>query len=409
AAVDPLRQAFPGAYAMAMQAGFPPHLVATVVQIALRELESHLVGLRSELRDEFNGLVSEKLESVQVRFRNEMKELVAASKVSEPSAQTKTRRDATLTSTVHTYTLQLLGCSQKTVPGPSGRMYYDLPAPLPEGAEPRRVADNSVLWNPDWSLNVDMGVNAQFIQAVCDVVLQNGPKSHHFDAELAPRSKVEEYVTVYFRSLRHQYQGRNTEEGLAKLQKKAEHDTALQRKKRKADLMRRAVDTFKILYGEAQTIGVEALCLTNWQSLEHSDLGAATEADWNLFRDKAAAGKTGVELNRIYAKLRAMTRDDNGDSSVIRPQFRGPPVNNKHDAPGQKKRRKGKMTARRSAPEHPYQECISKRWAERTGNEQVHSAAPGAPEEWTIFTLAIPDGDLLAEDLGWVADAEDDD
>lgn len=69
---------------------------------------------------------------------------------------------------------RLLGCSTKTVKGPSGRAYYDLPAPLLNDEEVRRAEDGTRLWNPDWNANVDVGINAQFIRAVTDVVLQNG-------------------------------------------------------------------------------------------------------------------------------------------------------------------------------------------------------------------------------------------
>ncbi len=57
--------------------------------------------------------------------------------------------------------------------GPSGRTYYDLPGPLLNDEEVRWAEDGTCLWNPDWNVNVGVGINAQFIGAV-NVVLQNG-------------------------------------------------------------------------------------------------------------------------------------------------------------------------------------------------------------------------------------------
>lgn len=67
----------------------------------------------------------------------------------------------------------------------------------------------------------------------------------------------------------------------------------------KADLMRRAVNAFKSLYSDALTIGVESLCLTEWQSSEHSDIGEATQDVWNTYRDKVCAGKNSLEVRRL--------------------------------------------------------------------------------------------------------------
>ena len=63
--------------------------------------------------------------------------------------------------------------------------------------------------------------------------------------------------------------------------------------------MRRAVDAFKALYGAAACVGIENLCNSDWQSSDHSDVGQASQEVWNEFRDKAAAGRKGLETRRL--------------------------------------------------------------------------------------------------------------
>lgn len=98
-----------------------------------------------------------------------------------------------------------------------------------------------------------------------------------------------------------------------------------------------------------------------------------------------------------------MAHEKAGESKQTRMRFRGPAVNNNTEAPELRKKRK----SRKDQPVRPLKTSISQAWAERTGNEEVRDAAPEAPAGWTIFELAIPDCDLLEEDLGWVADVED--
>ncbi|KAI0731278.1 hypothetical protein C8Q76DRAFT_612206, partial [Earliella scabrosa] len=383
-------------------------VVVPIVQIALRELEPHLVTLRADLRAEFSSVLNERLEL----FHTEILQLMAESAPAEEESQKAESRDAKLTAAVHYYMLQLMGCSDKTAKGPRrGRTYYDLPVPFAEGAEVRKAQDNSRLWNPNWGLNVDIGVNAQFIQATVDIVLANGPASHAIVVEELPRTKVEGYAVQYFRNLRQQYQRRTTPEGIAKLLKKGNDDLTLQRKRRKADHMWRAVDAFKALYGAAACVGIENLCNSDWQSSDHSDVGQASQEVWNEFRDKAAAAslriliRTRTQLNAIYSRLRSIASEAGVESVQSRSRFWGPPVNNNSDAPAQRKKKARKNCSQ--APARPFKACISDSWAVRTGNIAVHESAPDTPVGWTIFDLEIPEGDLVPDGLGWVADVED--
>ena len=63
--------------------------------------------------------------------------------------------------------------------------------------------------------------------------------------------------------------------------------------------MRTAIPAFQKQYGEGQTVGVEALIQTDWQSSEHSDFGAAPPEEWTKCRDSAFAGASAVELRRL--------------------------------------------------------------------------------------------------------------
>lgn len=110
---------------------------------------------------------------------------------------------------------------------------------------------------------------------------------------------------------------RTTPDGKERLLKKATHDAGLQRKKhvsltdeleevlltgctmQKADLMRHTINAFKSLYSDALTISIQSLCLTEWQSSEHSDIREATQDVWNMYHDKVCAGKNSLEVPRL--------------------------------------------------------------------------------------------------------------
>ncbi|PIL25673.1 hypothetical protein GSI_11423 [Ganoderma sinense ZZ0214-1] len=405
-------------YTASMQTPPASALVQPVAQAVLRqEVMPYLTRIVEELHREVHHAIATKLSE----FRKEVEEMLSQA-TAEALAKVKDEgqeRNANLTLAVHYYTIELIGCPTKTVKGPTGRLYYDLPAPLADDEEPRMAVDGTRLWNPDWAVDVNVGINAQFIRAVVDIVLQNGPFTHDIDIDTVSRETVELYVRVYFRNLKAQYKARATVEGQQKLEVTSKKHARLQRKKRKAARMRKALEAFKAAHGLENTVGVEMLCHTDWQSSEHSDIGEATEGEWTEHRDRAHAGAQGVEvrrlvwrsekLNRIYAHLRVLAKTVVSESAQRRGRFRGPRINYNTEVPRQKRRRVASQgTTPHFQVDKPYKECVSAKWAGSTANgEAILEGAPDAPTGWTIFNLVIPDDALEADDLGWVADIDD--
>ncbi|KAI1783782.1 hypothetical protein LXA43DRAFT_902877 [Ganoderma leucocontextum] len=378
-----------------------------ITQTILRqEVMPYLTRILEDLHCEVHHTIATKLSE----FRKEVEEMLsqAPASVTTNEKDEGQERNSKLTLSVHYYTIELIGCPAKTVKGPTGRLYYDLPAPLLDGEEPRMAADGTRLWNPNWALDVNVGINAQFIRAVADIVLQNGSITHDIDLDTVSREMVELYVHVYLRNLKAQYKCRTSIEGQQKLEDANKKHTRQQRKKQKVARMRKALEAFNATHGPENTIGVEMLCHTDWQSSEHSDIGDATEAEWTEHRDRGLAGAQDIELNRIYAHLRVLAKGVVSESTQRRGRFRGPPINYNNEPPRQKRRR---LTAIQGAAPHfqvdkPYKECISTKWVESTANEATLEGAPDAPTGWTIFNLTIANEALNTDDLGWVADTE---
>jgi hypothetical protein len=66
----------------------------------------------------------------------------------------------------------------------------------------------------------------------------------------------------------------------------------------KCDERRKAMAHFRAIYGEENTVGLESIILTDYQSSEHSDIGAVPEAEYRAHRRSQGAGDHGLERRR---------------------------------------------------------------------------------------------------------------
>ncbi|KAF8057436.1 hypothetical protein FPV67DRAFT_1677230 [Lyophyllum atratum] len=310
--------------------------------------------------------------------------------------------------------------------GPDGRVKFLVPGPLDEG-EPPRVAEDGVtrLWNPIWDQGVTIGINAEFVAQIVKVVLQR--EKDHPTPEVAAQDLdgklLQTYASVYFKSLRQAYKAQTTEAGRVKRDNRNAIARRRNRKSTKADILRQQVPTFRAIYGEEDTVGVDELVVTDYMSSEHSDPGNVSLADWQKHRKKFIQSNNGFEvrklrwrsaqLNRILARLYKMFRvgeknpnepeaSENVESSsgmangTRVPRFSGLPENDNMCRPPLLGRRKLK----------PYVSSVSTSWLKKTDNEST-LPMDRDPEDFTIFALRIPDTDFEQEDLDYLADDED--
>ena len=63
----------------------------------------------------------------------------------------------------------------------------------------------------------------------------------------------------------------------------------------KADERCKAIPQFRAQYGEENTVGLESLIHTDYQSSEHSDNGIVEEEEYKEHRRRQGAGDYGLE------------------------------------------------------------------------------------------------------------------
>jgi len=200
----------------------------------------------------------------------------------------------------------------------------------------------------------------------------------------------------------------------------------------KADERRKAIPKFRAQYGEENTVGLESLIHTDYQSSEHSDNGAVDEDEYKEHRRHQGAGDYGLErrreewrsslvslasvtieyclitpiqLNRIYAILSriaeteatAAATSDIGQSRsragrARYTRYHGLPANSNPRPP----------PARRT----PFKSLVSQAWMYRSGT--VSLPVFPDPPDYTILSIDIPDEDLTEADLVYYAEDEDD-
>ncbi|KAG6835457.1 hypothetical protein H0H93_001291, partial [Arthromyces matolae] len=300
-----------------------------------------------------------------------------------------------------------------------GRRLGSLPDPLPRGAAQRTDPCGTKLWNPEWQNGPTMGdVNPQYIKAVLELTRQRGTVEHMADLATVSDDILKSAAYTFFKTLRRQYQAQTTEAGKKRKQTKIIRTRKRGRKHAKCHAMRQQVASFKAIYGEDNTVGVESLLLTDWMSSEDSGINEPdTSPEFQAYRKKQigmnnsgfevqALNWRAYELKKIFITLRRLgvenqENNDEGSNRVTRiPRFPGYPGHANDDPP----RPAGKKKIK------PYRFCVDEAWATRTGNESMILAEE--PQNFTIFQLKIPRSAHTKEDLAYLGDdeaAEEDD
>ncbi|KII93304.1 hypothetical protein PLICRDRAFT_386169 [Plicaturopsis crispa FD-325 SS-3] len=315
---------------------------------------------------------------------------------------------------VHEAFYDCMGGTKRNLP--NGRSQLCIPHYIPPPQAPRVDQAGTPFANFDWSKPPSHGNNDSECHRITDIVLQRvsaNPTSVPPNVIGDPKN-VFEAVRGYFGTVRGAYIAQNTDGGRARRERKNDLNKRRQRKKQKADDLRKQTDNFRAFYGEEETVGLEDLIQTDWMSSEHDDPGNVTVEQWKQHRLDHNGGTNGIEvrkegwrskqLNRTYARLRKFDRDTANDTVVgqnqsrsgkVRlPRFRGIKANTNCRHPI-------------SATKTPYTPCVSRAWAACSENNMVRTSEDFT--DYTIFDLDIPDADLDAEDLRYLADDEDSD
>ncbi|KAH9853890.1 hypothetical protein C2E23DRAFT_727741, partial [Lenzites betulinus] len=342
----------------------------------------------------------------------------------------------------------LMGVREKAYSTRGGRKRaYILPEPLEPGASPRTSGDGTRLFNPDWSLDVDKGVNGELVDAAVALVLHKAdahkiPPALTTDPELIRTAAV-----TYIQGLKRQYLSEHDEEAARKRQKKLGVDKHHARRHRKADWLRIGIEAFRKAFGDDNTSGVEDLIHTPWQSDEYSSDGEADHEDRELQRHAAQAGESALEVRSLlwrsqklvtlYIVLSVFARfqrdhkdvahidpavDQNGGeisdpevldaarkaylAEVIKAakewrtiyangwqhhgRFRGPAANSRNEPRPDKK--------------HTiFQQCFSRKWAKQSPEHaRLYAKALEAPPAFTVLDLEIPEDLVPKDDLVWL-------
>ncbi|KAI0630824.1 hypothetical protein C8Q77DRAFT_1160339 [Trametes polyzona] len=349
----------------------------------------------------------------------------------------------------------LMGMREKAPHAPGVRKKaYVLPDPLPEGEPPRSAPDGTRLFNPEWTMDVDKGVNRELVQAAVAVVRQNAD-----DYKVQPREAEDEdalrtAVVTYLQGLKRQYQTSHDESLANKRQKKLVDDKHHARRHRKADWIRMGLLAFRRAFGFDLTVGVDELVHTPWQSDEHSDEGEATHEEWRAMRLASQAGPNALEVRgltwrsrkllTLYVVLSVFARfsrdfpdlaardpavgvngeDLSADADALanaRAQyldevisaakewrtiyannwqhlgrFRGPAINNRE-------------VPRADRRYTIFKDCFSQKWAKRSPEHaRLYAKALEVPETFTVFDLEIPEELIPEDDREWLNSLLDD-
>ncbi|KAI0070304.1 hypothetical protein K474DRAFT_1713445 [Panus rudis PR-1116 ss-1] len=274
--------------------------------------------------------------------------------------------------------------------------------PVARGEAPSRLDEEGKrIWTPDFTAKVTTATNTLYIEDVVKTVLMNETAARTLRPGVEVNATVIEMAAKqYFSTLRDWYGYQNDPAKKAKRIRKGKSGCHGQRRARKADVRRRAIPKFRAKYGDENTVGIEQLIETDYQSSDASDCGNATEESFNEHRKANGGGTQGLETRRLewrsdwFNRLLYALDHIGGRGAVQRVKFRGMKINSDPKPPPFE------------ANERPYISCVSETWATRTQNE--HIPMQEDPEEFTIFKLEIPDNALDAEDLAWLADDEED-
>ncbi|KAH9855654.1 hypothetical protein C2E23DRAFT_883022 [Lenzites betulinus] len=362
---------------------------------------------------------------------------------------------------VHTDMRFLMGIRDKSG-RPGRKKAWVLPDPLGPEEEARRAGDGSPLHNPDWYKDANAGVNNNFI---CDTVklVKQKADDHQLDPLLVQDDELIRRAAVgYFKSMKRKYIGEHNPEAGEKLKKRGDIGRYYQRRHRKTHLMRIGIEPFRIVFGLAETEGVQEIVCSSCVSEEGSADEALAETGVRDARRREADVGAGafevhplmwraVEVSRLYMVLTVFSRyvrekEDIVDlenalaalateaAEVNMPEdvrlaksalLRGGYLDKVKEAVKgwstiyfNKSQRHERFRGPRSAYIHsapdlqgskiPYTECISAKWAAKSSeNSRVAAKLPGRPSTCTIFDLVLPDSLIPADDLAWLTTVED--
>ncbi|KAF8959439.1 hypothetical protein BDZ97DRAFT_1394586 [Flammula alnicola] len=328
-------------------------------------------------------------------------------------------RNNPLLTAVHSAMQDLLDVVK--VPNDKGEMVEDrkkLPDPLPDGAPPNLAADGTRLYNPRWQKGITQHAENRAYRDA-SVALIKSRETANPDSEIDPlilndRRTLVGPVDKYFNTLRTRYKAAHDTEASEKAAKLAQLVKIRNRKKQLAKVVREGAQVLKKHYGAEATENVESAIHTDWMPSEHSDCGNMTPASFDAHRLTHIGHNAGWEVHDLLWRSK----------SLVKLYLRL--VELYHEEQAEKARRTGKkqkMSKRTPTysclPENannnppaliqetgamPYRWCVSNAWAARTNNRDLELEED---PDFAIFKLDIPDTDLTAKSLTYLARYED--
>ncbi|KAG6906870.1 hypothetical protein DXG01_011606, partial [Tephrocybe rancida] len=231
--------------------------------------------------------------------------------------------------------------------------------PLPNGTPSHIITTGTgsevTLWNPEWKNGPRTGVNKLYIEAVMDQLRQR-EKDHPSVGtpyNLLTNTVLWPYAAQYFKTMRQNYKSQTDDQARAKKNAHNGETKLRNRKKQKADMLRKQIDKFEKKYGAEEMAGLREIVHSEWMSSEHSDCGDASPDKYADHHAKQLGGgmTRGLELRkpewrsselcRIYFSLQKMSCDGGAatetegarQNSVCLLRYRGLPANNNEKAP----------------------------------------------------------------------------
>ncbi|CDO71995.1 hypothetical protein BN946_scf184943.g30 [Trametes cinnabarina] len=281
-----------------------------------------------------------------------------------------------------------------------------LPKPLAAGAPVRYAPDNTRLFNPDWSVPVDEGVNLQFVTTVRDLIRDKGVEKHGLSAEVVENDNlIIKAAHTYFRTLRRQYEVDHNNEAREKHEQKLENDKHYARRKRSSEDSGSEHDAH---YAERETMRKEFGAGSNalevralrWRGRQLISVYLALMVFARFSAEEAG------RLDGLSEELSAEEREAYLDKlceavatwdsvylseDQVYDRFRGPAANH-IDLPRKDKKRRP-----------IYKECFSRKWVEETEEHlQIYNSARNCPPSFTILNLELPMELFPKRDREWL-------
>ncbi|KAI0363299.1 hypothetical protein BV20DRAFT_1058163 [Pilatotrama ljubarskyi] len=389
---------------------------------------------------------------VDVAYRKLISRLEILIKAKDHRSSQKRKVPTAIQNAVHQDMRRLLGVPAGTVTG-RRQGDFQVPAPLAMGSDTRTAPNGDTIWNPDWTLKVNEGVNAAYVQAAAALVKQNGVQGHKLPADLADDlGTIQHSARTYWRTLKKKYLSQTDEVWAQKAEQKRINDKLYGRRHRRADGLRQGIPVFRQIFGKENTVGVEEVVQSPWQSDEAESDGEADHAEWEQCRKAFGASTNAYEvrghawkgrkLSTLYVTLAVCARFDKerrDARTLLRSQGRAEldgyhaddEAAGEQDAdtypelsdterialrsqleasvanwysiylnPAQQTDRfRGPAANRREFPRKDsstgrrtlYKECFSRKWAaENAEHSRWYESAPSCPPEFTTFKLDIP-------------------